>query len=230
MRLHVRNQLAWAGVTASSTFLWQNVVVQPCEVDKLLAARLAHRQREEDHREIIRACSQPMQKTTIGQAHVVLHRDDSRLLKTPEPSIVAWVLLASPMDDFYHAQFRQKEYAWTKVGYDILQTTSTSKETLDLVVGPPQLGRVHTEYGPNSRHELARGQSNNLCVSMCLSVLTRSSATAADGGTPDTNGGVKAKSTFHTHRSRNPLRPLCVGRWKDSKWCDKFTSCNGKLT
>ena len=64
------------------------VVVQLCAVDELLAARLAHR-RWEGHRETIRACGQPMQKSTIGRAHADLHRDDSRLSETSEPSIVA---------------------------------------------------------------------------------------------------------------------------------------------
>ena len=50
------------------------VVVQLRAVDKLLSARLAHRRREEDHRETIRACGQPMQQSTIGRAHVDLHR------------------------------------------------------------------------------------------------------------------------------------------------------------
>ena len=53
-------------------------------VDKLLAARLAHRRRE-----TIRACGQPMQKSTTGRAQADLHRGDSRLSETPEPSIVA---------------------------------------------------------------------------------------------------------------------------------------------
>ena len=167
-----------------------------------------------------------MHKTTIGQAHVVLHRDDSRLLKTPEHSIVAWVLLAPPNGWFFIMHNSDKR---SMLGLKSVMTSSRQR---------PQVKRrwilswVHRNSadGLNSRHELERWQSNNFCVSICLSVLSRSSATAADGGTTDTNGGVQAKSTFHTHRSRNPLRSLCVGRWKDSKWCDKFTSCNGKLT
>ena len=65
------------------------VVGQPCEVDKLLAARLAHRRREEHHRDAIRACDQPMQKSMIDRVYADLNRDDSRLSETPEPSIVA---------------------------------------------------------------------------------------------------------------------------------------------
>ena len=175
-------------------------------------------------------CGQSMQKSKIDQAHVILHRDDNRLSKTPECSIVTWVPIASPIDDFYHAQFRRKEFAWTKVDHDILQTKSKSEETLDLVVGPPQVGGVHPVYGPNSRHEIERRQSNNFFLPCAFSVLTKLSVTAADGGTPATNGSVKAKSKFHKHRSRKPLRSLCVGRWKDSKWYDKFTSCYERST
>ena len=85
--------------------------MQLCAVDKLLAARLTRRRREEDHRETIRTCGQPMQKSTFGRVHAGLHRADSRLLETSEPSTVARVPLALPMDDFNQAQSRRQEYA-----------------------------------------------------------------------------------------------------------------------
>ena len=61
------------------------VVVHRCAIDKLLATRLARRRWGEDHRETTRSCGQPMQRSTIGQAHADLHRVDSRLSETPEP-------------------------------------------------------------------------------------------------------------------------------------------------
>ena len=128
------------------------VVVQLCAVDKLVAARLAHSRREEDHRETTRARGQAMQGGTIGPAHADLHRVASRLFRTPEPSIVAQVLLALSTTDFKHAQNKRQEYASTRVGHDIPQTSSTSDEALDLVAGPSQPDGVHPEDGPNSRH------------------------------------------------------------------------------
>ena len=95
-------------------------------------------------------------------------RDDNRLSETPEPSIVAWVPVALPMVDFNLAQIRRKEYARTYVGHDILQMTSTSEEALDLVVGPLQLGGIHPEDGPNSRHRLENRQMTNFNVSLFL--------------------------------------------------------------
>ena len=47
-------------------------------VGRLLGARLAHRWREEGHRDTIRACSLAMQNGAIGPAHAELHRVDSR--------------------------------------------------------------------------------------------------------------------------------------------------------
>ena len=85
------------------------VVVQLFAVFKLLAARLAHRRREEDHRETFRAWGQPTQKNTVGRAHADLHRDDSRFSGTEEPSIVARVPLAFPLDDPDHAQRQRLE-------------------------------------------------------------------------------------------------------------------------
>ena len=120
------------------------------QVDKLLAARLARRRRDEDHRETIRACGHPMQKSTIGRVHADRHRDDSRLSETPEPSIVAGVPLALPKDDFNHA--RRTEYASARVGHDIPQTSSTTEEAMALAAGPPPPDGVHPEGGLISRH------------------------------------------------------------------------------
>ena len=86
------------------------------------------------------------------------------------------------MDDYNHAQFRRKEYAPTNVGHDILQTTSTSEEALDLVVGTPQLGGVHPEDDPTLGTDWS-ADNRSILVFLCASpVLTRRSVNAADGG------------------------------------------------
>ena len=66
-----------------------------------------------------------------------MHREDSRLSETPEPSIVSSVPLSLPMDAFNYVQFGWKWYVLTRVGHDILQTRSRSEKALDLAVGPP---------------------------------------------------------------------------------------------
>ena len=66
-----------------------------------------------------------------------MHREDSRLSETPEPSIVSSVPLSLPMDAFNYVQFGWKWYVPTRVGHDILQTRSRSEKALDLAVGPP---------------------------------------------------------------------------------------------
>ena len=148
-----------------------------------LSSPSPHRRREEDHREGILACGQDVQRGMIGPAHADLHRVDSGLSATPEPSIVACVPLFLTQDKFKHAQCRRMEQAPTQIGHDIHQTSPTSEEALDLVVGSPQLGGVHPESGPSSHLGLERQQTFNFSASLCLSTLTRPSVIAADGDT-----------------------------------------------
>ena len=93
----------------------------------------------------------PCEKARLVEFTRTCTADDSRLSETSEPSTVARVLLALPTADFKHAQTKRGEYASTRIGHDILQTSSTSDEALDLVADPPQPDRVHPEDGPNSQ-------------------------------------------------------------------------------
>ena len=138
-----------------------------------------------------------IQKCKIDQTHMILSHDDNRLSESPECSIITWIPIASTVDDFYYAQFRRLECVWTKIGHDILQTTSTSEETLDLVVGPPQVGGVLPMYGPNSRHGLDCRESGNfsLCLFSPYSVVSICS--------------WRWQSKFHKHRPRKlPRTPF----------------------
>ena len=65
---------------------------------------------------------------------------------------------------------------------DILQATSRN-----LVVGPLQLGGVHPDDGPDARQGRERQNRATLVFFCSFSVLTRSSVTAADDGTIDTD-------------------------------------------
>ena len=111
------------------------VAVQLCVVDKLLAARLARSRREEDHRETIRACGQPMQKSTIGRAHADLHRNDSRLSETPELSIVACVPQALPRDDVIHAHTRRQDFAHNHHSHPLCDAPTPAVISLFLSTG-----------------------------------------------------------------------------------------------
>ena len=113
----------------------------------IVVARLAHSQREEDHSETIHACGQPMQKSTTGRDHCTAMTAACRKYQT------AWIPLSLPTIGFKHAHTKQQEYASTRVGHDIFQTSSTSDEALDLVAGPSQPDGTHPEDGPNFLHK-----------------------------------------------------------------------------
>ena len=57
--------------------------------ERLVPERLTEAPENAGIEETIRACGQPMQKSMIDRTHADLYRDDSRLSKIPEPSIVA---------------------------------------------------------------------------------------------------------------------------------------------
>ena len=86
--------------TQQVQFSLKIIVVQSCEVDSLFAARLAHTRLEEDPRQAIRACGQPMQKSMIDRAYADLYRDDRRFLEKPEHSVGA-ILLALSVEHFW---------------------------------------------------------------------------------------------------------------------------------
>ena len=115
-------------------------------------------------------CGQPLQKSTIGEAHVILHCDDSRLSKHQSLRFLHVYRLLVQCSILF-AQFRRKEYARTKVGYDILSwvrcKSAESTQKIELTLG--------TDLSVDSR-----ATSVFLCA---FSALTRSSVTAADGST-----------------------------------------------
>ena len=173
------------------------VVVQLFAVYKLFAARLAHTRREEDHREIIGACGQATQKSTICLARGDLYRDDNRLSETPEPSIVSRVPLTLPMDEFNDAQTDGRSMPRRN-----LVTLSSRRR--------PQLrrrwilSRVHHNSAGSprrwtrcSRHGLKRGQTNNFNVSLFPS-------------TP--NPSISGCSGWWPTQHLSVLRPWCLYR------------------
>ena len=64
---------------------------------------------------------------------------------------------------------------------------STNEETLDLVVGPPQLGGVHPKDGITLGTDLSVDHRATLVFLCAFSVLTRLSVIAADEGKLDTH-------------------------------------------
>ena len=181
------------------------VVVQLCAVDKLFAARIAHRRREEDHRETIRACGQPLrlrgEPTPTSHSFLCTSR---RVARSVEPTRTCTAMTATSRKHQrlrllreYHLPFQGSAPilripdGWSMPRRCLIPTFSRRR---------PQVKRhwiltwVH-RYSAKPTQRMVPTLGTDLSVdnratlvSCCTSsVLPRLSLTAADGGTLDTD-------------------------------------------
>ena len=135
----------------------------------LLAARLAHSRRKEDHRETIRAFGKATQGGTIGRAHADLHHDDSRLSATPAPSSCAM-----PIDGAYPDASRSRHPP------DVACKWQSSRSCRGLTATRRSPPRVRTQLSAQNLDAGQRSTSVLLCASP---LMKRQSVIAADGRT-----------------------------------------------
>ena len=140
---------------------------------------------EADHRETICVCDQPMQKSTIGQAHMILRHDDSRSLNTRafDCCTNSACTLKCTISIMYNSDER------SMLERNSVMTSSRRRQQMKRRWSLSWAHRKSAESTQRMDSTLGTDLSvDHQVIFLCASpATTRPSVTAADGGTPDTD-------------------------------------------